>query len=85
MPGGVYRHQIDYPQSIELPNIGSTWLLPGPDGSIHFVSANGEFRDGFYVGKHLRGVGATLVDDEPVLVYATDDGVEAFTVREKAK
>jgi len=82
MPGGVYRHQIDFPQSISLPEIGSTWVIPGSDGSIHFVSADGEFRDRFFVGKHLRGVAAVFVDGKPALVYTTDDGVKALKVEE---
>ena len=83
MPGGVYRHQVDFPQSISLPDVGPTWVIPGSDGSIHFVSANGEFRDRFFVGKHLRGVATLPVGEAQALVYATDEGVKAFKIAEK--
>lgn len=81
MPQGVYRHQIDLPQSFSIPSVGSTWIVPGPDGSIHFLSADGKFQDRMFVGDHLRGIAGTEIDDEPVLLIATDAKVTAYTVR----
>ena len=80
MPRGVYRHQIDFIQTVSIPEIGPTWLVAGPDGSIHFVSADGKFRDQMYVGDHLRGIAATTLDDKSTLVLATDGRIQAFEV-----
>ena len=84
LPPGVYRHQVDWPQSLVLPKIGATWLMPGADGSVHFVSADGEVTDSFFLGKHIRGVAGMNVGDEQILLVATDGEVTAFRVSDDA-
>lgn len=83
LPPGVYRHQIDAVQSIELPEIGATWVFAGPDGSIHFVSADGKFRDSYFTGKHIRGIASLSNGDIPALLLATDGELNAYDVTEK--
>ena len=80
MPRGVYRHQVDFPQSVSIPNVGPTWLLPGPDGSVHFISVNGQFRDRMFVGKHLRGIAGVTIDETPLLILATDQKITAHAI-----
>jgi hypothetical protein len=80
LPSGVYRHQLDFPQSITLPTIGPTWLFPGADGSVHFVSVDGRFNDSFCVGKHIRGLAGMNFDDVAVVLIATDGEVTAFEI-----
>ncbi len=80
LPSGVYRHQVDWPQSIDIPKIGPTWLLPGADGSIHFVAADGKFTDSFRTGRHIRGLAALRANGEPLLVVATDQRIQAYRV-----
>jgi hypothetical protein len=58
-----------------------TWALPGPDGSIGFVSASGELSDGFDYGEALTGIAVTTVNGQRVLVVATAKGVRGFRVK----
>ena len=77
MPRGVYRHQVDFPQAVSIPGIGAIWIVPGPDGSVHFLSADGKFRDQMYVGSQIRGLAATPIGDKPALLIAIDGKVTA--------
>ena len=78
LPAGVFRHQIDWPQAVELPEVGPTWLVPGTDGSVHFIGADGEFTDSFHTGEHIRGLAGLNVDDRVLLVVATDAKLTAL-------
>ena len=80
LPRGVYRHQIDWPQSIDLPDVGPTWLVPGANGTIHFVAANGQFTDSFATGKHLRGIAGLNSNDKPLIIIATDGELTAYEI-----
>lgn len=80
---GVYRHQVDFPQAITIPGVGATWLIPGPDGAVHFLAADGKFQDVSYVGEHLRGIASVDIDDKPVLLLATDGKVVAYEVTKR--
>jgi len=59
-----------------------TWVLPGPDGSIGFVSASGALSDGFDYGEALTGIAVITVDGQRVLVVATAKGVIGYRVEE---
>lgn len=83
LPPGVYRHQVDAVQSMDLPEVGATWVFAGSDGSVHFVSADGKFRDSFFTGKHLRGVASLSNGEVPTLLLATDGELNAYDVTEK--
>lgn len=85
LPSGLYRHQIDWPQSMDLPNIGPTWLIPGADGSVHFVGADGKFTDSFYTGEHLRGIAGLRLDDRLLLILATDGKLTAHEIEVPSK
>jgi len=56
------------------------WILPGPDGSIHFVDQQGKPLDKFNYGAALRGLGVCQIAGKPVLLVATAEGVEALEI-----
>lgn len=56
------------------------WILPAPDGSIHFISADGKLLDKFNYGAMLQGLAAIEIDGQPALVVATENGLEAWKV-----
>jgi hypothetical protein len=64
----------------ESPDSGGEWWLAGPDGSIHFVSGDGRFRDRFDYGASLTGIAATQIDGRAVLLVATEQEVAALEV-----
>ncbi len=57
------------------------WILPGADGSIHFLSADGLLFDKFNYGVTLQGLATVQVDGQPVLVVASANGLEAWKVQ----
>jgi thiol-disulfide isomerase/thioredoxin len=60
---------------------GGQWLLPGPDGSIHIVDADGKLLDRFNYGAPLAGLATVEIDGKPVLIVATAAGLEAWRVQ----
>lgn len=83
LPKGI--HQLPIEQILPGPRAatGPTWIFPGADGSIHFVSADGRAIDQFNYGEPLAGM--AWVEGEPaVLVVATPKGVEAWRISKAA-
>jgi peroxiredoxin/outer membrane lipoprotein-sorting protein len=58
------------------------WLLPGPDGSIHILAADGKLIDKFNYGAVLQGLATVAVDGRPVLVVATAGKLEALKIEQ---
>jgi thiol-disulfide isomerase/thioredoxin len=56
------------------------WILPGPDGSIHFVAADGKPWDKFNYGAMLNGLATVEIDGQPALVVSSANGLEAWKV-----
>ena len=56
------------------------WILPGPDGSIHILDANGALYDRFNFGALLQGLATVEIDGQPTLLISSPNGLEAFTV-----
>ncbi|MEN6457691.1 MAG: redoxin domain-containing protein [Thermoguttaceae bacterium] len=56
------------------------WLLPGPDGSIHILAADGTLLDKFNYGEPLQGMTTVDIDGRPTLVVATEKAIEAWRV-----
>jgi len=56
------------------------WILPGPDGSINFVTADGKPFDAFNYGAMLQGLATVSIDGQPVLIVASPNGLEAWKV-----
>ncbi len=56
------------------------WLLPGVDGSIHILTADGLPFDKFNYGAVLHGLATMEIGGRPALIVATQAGVEAWEV-----
>lgn len=56
------------------------WLLPGPDGSIHILSADGKPFDNFNYGAALQGLATFEIAGQPILVVGSPNGLEAWKV-----
>jgi hypothetical protein len=82
LPKGIHRRPVE--QIIEG-NLAATgpgqWLLPGPDGSIHVIGADGKLIDQWDTGSMVTGLATTVLDSKPVLVVASPEGIEASQVK----
>ena len=50
-----------------LPGTARQWLLPGSDGSIHVLAADGTLIDRFNYGEQVNGLATVEIDGKPVL------------------
>ncbi|MCD4726887.1 MAG: redoxin family protein, partial [Pirellulales bacterium] len=82
LPTGIPQIPIDpiVPGRVTRDGPGQ-WLLPGLDGSIHVVSADGVPLDKFNYGAELHGLTTVEIDGRPALVVATAGGVEAWEIK----
>lgn len=85
LPEGVHQQQIDPIVPVRLAAGDGGWLLPGPDGSIHWLTKDGEIIDQFAYGEALTGLAMTELDGRTVLLVATADDVSAWHVRPPAQ
>jgi peroxiredoxin len=81
LPAGRPRQPIEpiIPGRITANGPGQ-WILPGCDGSIHFVAADGKPIDHFNYGAIVGGLATILVDGKPVLLIASENGLEALRI-----
>jgi thiol-disulfide isomerase/thioredoxin len=81
LPDGVHQQPIEriIPGKLAA-QLPGQWLLPGPDGSIHVIAADGKPIDRFNYGAVLHGLATVDVDGRPVLLVASPQGVEALHV-----
>ncbi len=63
-----------------LPGAAAQWLLPGCDGSVHVLAADGTLIDRFNYGQQINGLAVTEIDGKPVLLISSASGVEALRV-----
>ena len=63
-----------------LPGAERQWLLPGSDGSIHVLAADGTLIDRFNYGEPITGLATVEIDGKPVLLISSASGVEALRV-----
>ena len=84
LPLGQFSNQIEFATSGRLRSDESAeWVLAGPDGSVHIISADGEFRDSFAVGELLTGLGVAKLGEDRVVLTATKQGVTAWRLAPK--
>jgi peroxiredoxin len=63
-----------------LPGAARQWLLPGSDGSIHVLAADGKLIDRFNYGEQVTGLATVEIEGKPVLLISSANGVEALRV-----
>ena len=81
LPPGVQPRPIERIIAGNLtPKGPAQWILPGPDGSIHALSADGTLLDKFNYGAALQGLATVQIDGRPALLVATQKGLEAWKV-----
>ena len=81
LPAGAQPRPIEPILAGQItPQRPGQWILPGPDGSIHFVTAEGKPLDKFNYGAALQGLATAQIGGQPVLVVASDNGLEAWKV-----
>ena len=61
-----------------LPGPARQWLLPGSDGSIHVLAADGTPIDRFNYGEQVTGLATVEIDGKPVLLISSANGVERY-------
>ncbi|MBN1396367.1 MAG: redoxin domain-containing protein [Pirellulales bacterium] len=81
LPAGVPQKPIEPIVVGRLARDGpERWILPGVDGSVHVISADGAPFDKFNYGAELHGLTAVEINGRPALVVATAEGIEAWEV-----
>lgn len=82
LPEGVHQLPVERIIPARLTTDGpGQWLLPGPDGSIHVLAADGKPLDRLNYGAALAGLATAVIDGKPVLLVSSPNGVEALTVQ----
>ena len=59
---------------------GPYWMIPGADGSVHIVSADGTFQDVFNTGVAIRGLAAFRIEEDSWLVVSTEESVTGYVM-----
>jgi hypothetical protein len=81
LPAGTYQHLVESPQAGRLFAGDSwQWILAGPDGSVHVISADGGFFDSLNLGSHIRGIVGGEFGDRRALVVAAGEEITAFEI-----
>lgn len=82
LPGGLYPRQVEVAQSVRV-GAGPvhTWLLAGPDGSVHLVQDDGRLHDRFNTGSAVHGLAAAPVSEGVRIYLASPDCVTAHEVQ----
>jgi hypothetical protein len=82
LPAGGHQRPIEPITSGQLlPGRTGTWVIAGPDGSIHFISEDGELTDSFHYGQCITGIAVCQSAGSPALLVATEEGVIAWRVK----
>lgn len=81
LPVGVQQQPIEPIIAGKISREGpGQWIIPGPDGSINIIDADGKLLDSFNYGAVLQGIATVEIDGKPALVVATPNGLEAWKV-----
>ena len=96
LPPGLPRTQIEFVTSGDLldfefqvsaektEKVGQ-WVFGAADGSIHIVSADGDFADHFNYGEMLTGIATAQFGDAQTLLVATPTSVTAWRVERRSR
>jgi hypothetical protein len=79
LPAGIPPRPIEpiIPSKLTRDGPGQ-WILPGADGSIHVLAADGKPWDKFNSGLTLQGLATVEIGGQPALVIASEKGLEAW-------
>jgi thiol-disulfide isomerase/thioredoxin len=80
LPTGVHEKPIESITSARLFGEKGQWLVAGADGSVHILADNGKLIDKFHYGHALAGLAGTQADGKAMLLIASDNGLEAWTL-----
>ncbi len=81
LPKGAFERSPEQVVAARLSAEGpGQWLLPGPDGSIHVLAADGKPLDQFAYGASLSGLATARFGGKQVLVVSTVGGLEALEI-----
>jgi peroxiredoxin len=58
------------------------WMLPCPDGSLHFLAADGKLLDRFNYGAAAQGLATVEAAGRMLLIVASADALEAWKIEE---
>jgi thiol-disulfide isomerase/thioredoxin len=83
LPRGIFRTPVERLSTADLIADKRHWLIAGPDGSIHFVAADGTPLDHFHYGAAATGLAGVRFGDERLLLVATAKALEAWRVEAK--
>lgn len=82
LPRGLHTHPIEMAACGFLTDgYRPVWVLAAADGSLHFVSAEGQLMDKFRYGEALTGLAVDLLPPHRVLLVSTPRGVSAWGVQ----
>ena len=85
LPAGTFSTDLRFVQSADLlGDGGGQWLVAAADGTLHIVSADGEFADQFATGRQLSGFTAGRHGTDAVLFLADKKSVTAWRVRRRS-
>jgi hypothetical protein len=83
LPKGVHRRPVEQIVAGNLTASGpGQWLVPGPDGSIFAIAADGRLVDHWQTGVIITGVATLLNEGQAVLLVASTDAVGSAGVVE---
>jgi hypothetical protein len=81
LPVGVQPQPVEPIVSGRITKDGpGQWILPGADGSVHFLSAEGKLIDKFNTGAVVQGLATVEIDGKPALIVSSPHGIEAWTI-----
>ncbi len=81
LPDGLHRSPVEPIVAGRVAAGGpGCWLLSGPDGSIHILSAEGQLIDQFNYGQVLGGLATAEINGRPALIVSSAQGVEALGI-----
>ncbi len=76
LPNGTFRNPIQFVTSGVLAQ-AAYWCVAAPDGTVHFIRADGQFSDNFATGHELTGL--QLASDQ--LVVMTREAVISWRIK----
>jgi len=80
LPSGETDAQFPRLESVRLPRFGDCWQVVAANGSIHWIAQSGERIDHFDYGQPITGLKTTQIDDQTLLLVATENELTAWSV-----